>query len=384
VLFKRAPERAVKPTSGDHIALKRLFARALHASNRTFAGRSLAHAMSNLTGAATPARFAPLAAAPGLAAATAVGLGAYALANLTHAPAMLLALVFGMGLYPLAQRQPALTPGLVLSARTLLRWGIVLLGARVTMGDVAGLGAPTLALAVGGVIVTLAGGWAIGRALGLRADYAALTAGAVAICGASAALAIAAVMPRRDDSDRNTMVTILGVATLSTIAMVAYPLVAQAFNMDHRTAGVFLGASIHDVAQVVGAGFMISPDTAETATIVKLMRVVCLAPAVAVLGMLFKTHAEHAQSKSFQLPVPLFVLGFLAFVLLRSANIIPTHLAGTLSTLSQWLLLISVVALGAKTSLKDILAPGLTPLLALTLQTLLIGAYALAGVVVFF
>ena len=110
----------------------------------------------------------------------------------------------------------------------------------------------------------------------------------MAICGASAALAIAAVLPRREDSDRNTMVTIIGVAALSTVAMILYPLVAQALGMDERTAGVFLGASIHDVAQVVGAGFMISPDAAETATIVKLTRVVCLAPAVAVLALLFR------------------------------------------------------------------------------------------------
>ena len=321
--------------------------------------------------------------APGVGAAFAAAWAAWAIGNLLHAPAMLLALIFGMALHPVFAARPMLAPGLKLSARTLLRWGIVLLGARVTLGELAALGLPTILLAVGGAAVTIGGGWAIGRALGLKSDHAALSAGAVAICGASAALAIAAVLPRREASDRNTMLTIIGVAALSTVAMVIYPLIAQALGMDHRTAGVFLGASIHDVAQVVGAGFMISPETAESATIVKLTRVVCLAPAVAVLAFMFRGERDSgaAQMRS---PVPLFVLGFLAMMLFRSAGLISESVASWLTTISQWLLLISVVALGAKTAIKDILAPGPTPIIALTLQTLLIGAFALVGVLLLF
>ncbi|MGQ0533897.1 MAG: YeiH family protein [Caulobacteraceae bacterium] len=321
--------------------------------------------------------------APGLAATLAVAAAAWAIGAVLHAPAMLLALIFGMALNPVFATRSALAPGVKVSARTLLRWGIVLLGARVTLGELASLGLPTLLLAVGGVAITIAGGWAIGRALGLKSDHAALSAGAVAICGASAALAFAAVLPRREVSDRNTMITIIGVAALSTIAMVLYPLLAQALGIDHRAAGVFLGASIHDVAQVVGAGFMISPETAESATIVKLTRVVCLAPAVAVVALLFRAPREENAS-ALQSPVPLFVLGFLAMMLIRSAGFIAEPFAAALTTLSQWLLLISVVALGANTSVKDILAPGPTPLIALTLQTLLIGAFALTGVLLLF
>ncbi len=321
--------------------------------------------------------------APGVLATLAVALAAWAVAAVLRAPAMLIALVFGMALNPVFAVRPLLAPGVMFSARTILRLGIVLLGARVTIGELASLGAPTILLAVGGVAATIAGGWALGRLLGLKSDHAALSAGAVAICGASAALAIASVLPRQEHSDRNTMVTIIGVAALSTVAMVIYPLIAEALGMDHRAAGVFLGASIHDVAQVVGAGFMISPDTAETATIVKLMRVVCLAPAVAVLALLFRAQPA-SQARALVLPVPLFVLGFLAFMALRSAGVFSEPVAGALTALSQWALLISVVALGAKTSLKDVLAPGLRPLLALVLQTALIGAFALCGVLLLF
>jgi uncharacterized integral membrane protein (TIGR00698 family) len=158
---------------------------------------------------------------------------------------------------------------------------------------------------------------------------------------------------------------------------VLYPAIAQALALDHRAAGIFLGASIHDVAQVVGAGFMISPDTAETATIVKLMRVVCLAPAVAVLGILFRQSS--AAGTPLGAPFPLFVLGFLAVVALRSTGALPNAAAGMLSDASQWLLLTSVAALGAKTVLKDMLAPGVKPIAALTLQTALIALIALGG-----
>jgi uncharacterized integral membrane protein (TIGR00698 family) len=320
--------------------------------------------------------------APGLIATGAAAFAAWALAELTHVPAMLLALLIGMALNPVFAARPALQPGVKLSARTLLRLGIVLLGARLTANELVGLGAPTILLAAGGVAVTIAGGWAIGRALGLRSDHAVLSAGAVAICGASAALAIAAVLPRREDSDRTTMLVILGVAALSTVAMVLYPPLAQMLGLDDRTAGVFLGASIHDVAQVVGAGFMISPDAAETATIVKLTRVVCLAPAVAVLALVFK--APRAEGAGMTLPVPLFVLGFLAMMAARSVGLVSEPLAAVLTTASQALLLISVVALGAKTAVADLIAPGPRPLIALTLQTLLIGAFALGGVLLLF
>lgn len=344
---------------------------------------SSANTLNRGVTAARAAAARTIAFAPGVAAMLVVAAAAWALARVLGAPAMLLALIFGMALHPVLAPRPVLAPGLKLSARTLLRWGIVLLGARVTLSELTALGLPTILLAAGGVTLTIAGGWAIGRALGLKSDHAALSAGAVAICGASAALAFAAVLPRREESDRNTMLTIIGVATLSTVAMVLYPLIAQALGMDHRTAGVFLGASIHDVAQVVGAGFMISPETAESATIVKLTRVVCLAPAVAVVAFLFRTPPGES-SGALQSPVPLFVLGFLAMMLARSAGLISEPFAALMTTISQWLLLISVVALGAKTSLRDIFAPGPMPLIALILQTLLIGAFALAGVMVLF
>jgi uncharacterized membrane protein YadS len=113
------------------------------------------------------------------------------------------------------------------------------------------------------------------------------------------------------------------------------------------------------------------------------MRVVCLAPAAVVLGLLFRTRAQRTD-RGFALPVPLFVIGFLAMILIRSVGLAPSAAVDVLTGASQGLLLVSVVALGVQTSLKDLLAPGLAPILALVLQTALIGVIALVGALMLF
>lgn len=315
--------------------------------------------------------------APGVAAALTASVASALVAGVVGAPLMLAALLCGILLNPLFSRRTELAAGVSFCAKGLLRFGIVLLGARVTLADMAGLGPAPILLAVGGVVATLSLGWLIGRLFGLKSDHALLSAGAVAICGASAALAISSALPHRVDSDRNTTVTVLGVTALSTVAMVLYPLIVRALHLQPRAAGVFLGASIHDVAQVVAAGFMISPAVAATATIVKLMRVVCLAPVVATIGLIFRGKTQTGASIGF--PVPLFVLGFLAIVLLRSVGGISAPAAGAMAATSQWLLQIAVLALGAKTAFRDLLAPGAKPLLVLVLQTALLCLLALGG-----
>src|SRR5690606_36556031 len=106
------------------------------------------------------------------------------------------------------------------------------------------------------------------------------------ICGVSAALTAAAVLPKRPDSERNTILVCLGVTTLSTTAMVLYPLIASLAGLDQTAAGIFLGATIHDVAQVVGAGYMMSEVTGNVATLTKLLRVACLVPVTLAITLI--------------------------------------------------------------------------------------------------
>ena len=126
-------------------------------------------------------------------------------------------------------------------------------------------------MVVGAVILTILFGVVAARAFGLSRPFGILTAGAVAICGASAALAISSVLPKGENHERDTVFTVIGVTALSTIAMIVYPVIIAFFHLDHAAVGVFLGGTIHDVAQVVGAGFSVSEETGNVATFTKLL-----------------------------------------------------------------------------------------------------------------
>src|SRR5208283_3707648 len=118
-----------------------------------------------------------------------------------------------------------------------------------------------VAIVIVGVATTILFGLFLARRLGLSPMFGVLSGGSVAICGASAALAIASVLPQDKDRERDTILVVVTVTARSTLAMILYPILATSIGLDHRHAGVFIGGTIHDVAQVVGAGYMISPET---------------------------------------------------------------------------------------------------------------------------
>ncbi|MEM8815390.1 MAG: putative sulfate exporter family transporter [Pseudomonadota bacterium] len=316
------------------------------------------------------------AALPGLMLAIMIALAVRFVSERLGGPAMLYALLFGMAFNFLCEDK-RFQAGIRIASRNVLRLGVALLGLRMTFGEVLDLGGAVVALVLAGVFVTLLGGWAIGRACGLSNDHSALSAGSVAICGASAALAISSVLPDHKHHERNTILTVAAVTALSTVAMVVYPVLVTYLHFDHQTAGVFLGATIHDVAQVVGAGYIISPETAETSTLVKLMRVACLVPVVLTLSVLF---ARGKRSATRREPlVPGFLLAFVALVVVNSLGWVPPQAHAVLTPLSSWCLLAAVAALGVKTSLKALAEVGPMPIAAMVLQTLLIAAFALTG-----
>jgi len=316
--------------------------------------------------------------APGICVAATIALASSFIASTQGGPVMLYALLFGMAFNFLATDVKCVS-GLSFCSKKLLRVGIALLGVRIAVSDITDLGFATAALVVAAVSGTLAIGWLVGRLMGLKSPHAILSAGAVAICGASAALAIASVLPQTRENERNTLLTIVGVTGFSTLAMLTYPMLTSLLGFDDHAAGIFIGASIHDVAQVVGAGYIVSDSAGETATIVKLMRVACLAPAVMVITLLFRDKTEHQEAS--QPPVlPVFLICFFLLAGLNSADILPSWSTSLASDLSRWFLIIAVGALGVKISIKEILAPGATPLIALALQTTVIALIALSGV----
>src|SRR5688572_28794646 len=276
--------------------------------------------------AAKPRRAAP-AWLPGLALALALTLVATVAAAWLKAPVAPFALVAGfLVAAPLAAKLDLLA-GLKVAERPLLRAGIALLGLRIALGDIAGLGAGTLLLVLGCVALTLALGSGIGRLFGLPRGFAMLSASATAICGASAAMAVSQVLPKGPETEKQTGYVVAVVATLSTLAMLAYPAVAHLTGLDPQAAALFLGASIHDVAQVAGAGYSVSPQVGDLAVTVKLVRVSLLALVVAAVAWSFASAAKGAKGDGKGLGraalLPGFVIAFFALAGARTAGLVP-------------------------------------------------------------
>ena len=316
---------------------------------------------------------------PGVVVAGMTAITAQWLAEHYSTPAMLLALLLGIALAFLGEEGKTVE-GIGFSARTLLRLGIALLGARISMELTAQLGLPLVMLIVGAVIATIAFGLLVGRFFGSKWRFSFLTAGSVAICGASAALAIAAILPKDERSEQRLLFTVMGVTVLSTIAMILYPIIVNLLGLSDLAAGVFLGGTIHDVAQVVGAGFSVSESVGDTATLVKLIRVSMLAPVVIIAALVIRSFATPDEGGERPPIIPSFVVGFLALATLNSFGMIPAAIADLLSEASRWLLLTAIAAVGMKTNLKKVLAVGGAAIALIIVQTIFIATIILSGV----
>lgn len=315
----------------------------------------------------------------GFAVAAVVAVTAQFLSDHYGAPAMLMALLLGIAFHFLAEEGKCVE-GINFSAKTVLRFGVGLLGVRISVELILGLGFELIALVVLAVGLTIGAGLLGAKLLGRGWRFGLLTGGSVAICGASAAMAIAAVLPKNEHSERNLIFTVLSVTVLSTVAMVLYPIVAKALALDAVANGVFLGGTIHDVAQVVGAGFSVSQETGDTATLVKLIRVSLLAPVVLMFALAVRQMGMEQGSEGRPPLVPSFVVAFLLLATLNSLGWIPAALAQWCSDVSRWALLVAIAAVGMKTSLRRILEVGGQAIALIVFETLFIAAVVLAGV----
>jgi uncharacterized integral membrane protein (TIGR00698 family) len=317
---------------------------------------------------------------PGFLVCAIVAVAAEFLSEHYGAPTMLMALLIGMALHFLAEEGRCVA-GIAFTGRSILRLGVALLGARISVDLLLDLGPGLIGLLVIAVACTIAFGLLGAKLLGRGWRLALLTGGAVAICGASAAMAISAVLPRNQFSERNLIFTILSVTLLSTLAMIAYPMIVQGLGLDHRAAGVFLGGTIHDVAQVVGAGFSVSEETGETATLVKLIRVTLLAPVVLIFSLSFRNMAPSGQEAGERPPlIPGFVLGFLALAALNSFGLVPPLAATAAAEISRWLLVLGIAAVGMKTALKSIFEVGRQAVLLIVAETVFLAVFILVGI----
>ncbi len=316
---------------------------------------------------------------PGVIAAVTVAIAAMFLSEQYGAPVMLFALLLGMAFRFISEEGKGVA-GVQFSSRHILWVGVALLGLRITLDQIMSLGAGTIALVIGSVTLTLLFGTGLSLLLGRGRQFGVLTGGSVAICGASAALAIAAILPQDEDSERNTIFTVISVTTLSTIAMVLYPIVANKLGLDFEAAGVFLGGTIHDVAQVVGAGYSVSDQSGDTATFIKLLRVSMLVPVVFVLSVVFHTRNGAAEPGRRKWLLPPFIMVFVLLVIINSTGVIPQPVHHFMVEASRWCLVTAIAALGMKTSLKVLLDVGWRPASIIVVETLFLAGLVLAGI----
>lgn len=311
---------------------------------------------------------------PGVLVCVTIATAAQFLSEHYAAPQMLFALLLGLAFHFLSEDTKCVS-GVNFASGTILKCGIALLGFRITFNEIGQLD-PRVVLLIGlGILATILAGIGLSYLLGRRMRFGVLTGVAVSICGASAALAISAVLPASKTKERDTLFTVVTVTTFSTVAMIVYPIIATAMGMKDDVAGIFMGATIHDVAQVVGAGYSVSAEAGDIATVFKLFRVALLVPVVLVFMLLFKNENSGGSLPAF----PIFIIGFCASVLLNSFNVVPALLTDQLVVLSRWCLVTGIVALGIKTSLKMLGTIGYTAITLILAETVFIALWVLAG-----
>ncbi len=306
------------------------------------------------------------------------GLATMAAATLTSrygAPLTLMSLLIGLALNFLSA-DSRLTPGLTLAARELLRWAIVLVGARITFAQIVALGPEALVMVVITIAATIATGAVVARAMGFTTPFGILSGGAVAICGGSAAMALSATLGESRVRQAELTLVLVGISAMSSLAMVLYPPVAHALHFSDAQAGYFLGGSVHDVAQALGSGYAFSPAAGETATIVKLARVAMLAPVLAVIALLFPAKLEVTGGARKAALVPWFVVGFFAVAGVNSTGIIPVQVSALAAETAAVMLAVSVAATAIRSPLAEILKSGPRPLVAVAASSFT--AFALA------
>jgi len=293
--------------------------------------------------------------------------------------ALLLGIVVGN--LPLGKHHDRAQPGLAFATRWLLRGGIVLFGLSLTFAQVVGLGPKVLVLDTVIITAVLISGYLIGtRVLGMDRETTLLTSAGSAICGAAAVLATESTIRSRPAAASMAVATVVLFGSLS---MLIYPLMYPWLGMDEGLFGVYIGATVHEVAQVVAAGDAVGPDALANAVIVKLVRVMLLVPFLLIVGQWWLKHhaAPDSGEGKAKLVIPWFAVGFIVMVGVNSLVSLPAPLHQGLVLAGQLALTMAMAALGVNTRLERLKALGVKPfLLALILFALLLGGGGLASI----
>ncbi|MEL4505667.1 putative sulfate exporter family transporter [Luteococcus sp. H138] len=291
--------------------------------------------------------------------------------------ALLVAILLGVVYTNIFSIAPALVPGVACSSKRVLRIGIVLLGLQLVLGDIARLGAGMVLVIVAVVTGGILGSMAIGRALGLAHNQCLLISSGFSICGAAAVAGVNSVV----DADEDEVATAIALVVLyGTLMIPIVPVLAKLFGLGEVASGLWAGGSIHEVAQVVAAGAALGPAALKVAVVVKLARVLMLAPVAVAIGWWVRRSQPTRDDGKRPPIVPLFVAGFVAMVVLRSLDVVPHAWLPMIKTIQTALLAAAMFALGLGVKVKSLIHVGPKPFLLGLLSTILVGSIALGGV----
>lgn len=292
--------------------------------------------------------------------------------------ALLVAIVLGMLVGNLAPLPAGMDPGVKYAAKRLLRVGVVLLGLQVSLSDIAGLGWGMVAVVLAVVGLTFSLTVLVGRALRLSLPMTLLIASGFSICGAAAVAACDGVI---DAEDEEVASALAQVVLFGTLMIAVIPVLSGLIGLTEHQAGLWAGSSVHEVAQVVAAAGIIGPSALAVAVIVKLARVVMLAPVMAVLSTWQRRRQDASGAAGTKPPiVPLFVVGFLVAVLVASLHILPAPLAAGIKVLQTFLLSAAMFALGTGVNVRKLLGMGGRPIILGATATGIVTVLGLGGV----
>jgi uncharacterized membrane protein YadS len=321
---------------------------------------------------------------PGLAAAVAVALAARLITSFLPSivAEVSVALLLGIVVASLAgPRIRALTPGLAFSAQRILRLGIVLLGARLSLAEIARIGLPATGLIVITMVVSFAIVLLAARFVRVEPRLAVLIAVGSAVCGNTA------------------IVTLFG-----TLAVFLYPTIGRAVDLSQVASGLWAGVAVHDTSQVIATGAAFGPEALDVATVVKLIRNALMAPLLLLIAAVWAARAETVAApgdgttlpgagpgdangtpglgrRGIRRAIPLFVVGFLALATLRTLGLIDAAQAGALDTVARGLILVALAAVGMSIHIGELRETSWRPLAVGFAVALMVGLGSLALIV---
>ena len=290
---------------------------------------------------------------------------------------MILAIVIGMAFHNIVGTPRRAKDGVMFSLRRVLRFAIILLGFQLTAQQIGEVGPRGFAIIVATLLATFAFTTWLGRAMGVDRKLTQLIAAGTSICGASAVIATNTVTKGHDE---DVAYAVACVTIFGSIAMFAYPVLPGVLDLDPQAFGLWTGASIHEIAQVVAASFQDGQSSGEYGTMAKLSRVMLLAPMVIGLGLLAarRKSGHGTAGAAGKAPMPWFLVGFIALVVLNSLVVVPSEAKAVIIPVTTFLLSVSLAAMGLETDISKLKAKGLKPLVLGAASSLFIAGFSLA------